>query len=97
MFPDDAPPDHRLFLEVEDRTLALDDAVNITVRLARLDDNPRTLAVVRLEGVGADYTATACQEIAQAWLHGTRQTVLAACQSVHRRAQRHAAAHRAQG
>lgn len=93
IFPDDCPPDHRLLLEVEDRTLALDDEVRITVRLARLDEDPHVLAIVRLIGVGADYTATACQEITAAWLHGTRHSILAACQSVDRRAKRHAAAH----
>jgi len=93
MYPEDAPPDYRLVLELEDRTLALEDSVLITVRLARLDAQPQTLAIVRLDGVGADYTATACQEITAAWMHGTRKQVLAACQSIDRRSKRHAARH----
>lgn len=96
ILPEDSPPDHRLLIEVEDRTLALDDAVHITVRLARLDEPPHILAIIRLTGVGADYVATACQEITQAWAYGTRKTVLGACQSIDRRAKRHAARHLAQ-
>lgn len=91
-FPfDSSPPDHRLLLEVEDCTLDLYDEVKITVRLQRHDRPPETFAVVRLTGAGADYTASAVQEIAQAWLYSDRSAVLLACQQVQRRARRHAA------
>lgn len=83
---DNTPPDERLVLEVEDLTLQLVDSLRVTVRLARVGEQPSAFGVIDLDGHASDLLGTVLDSLGRAWAHSDRRELLRVIQREQRQA-----------